>query len=98
MFKLGESLHISSSRNLILRAEVTPPLGAVVLTEDAKEVGRVIDVFGPKKAPFVSVRSSFETSFLRTLVGRVLFYEERRGIGREHAYTEPRSVRGKRGG
>jgi rRNA processing protein Gar1 len=97
LYKLGKLLHISSSGNLILRAEVTPPLGVLVLTEDAREVGRVSDVFGPKNAPYVSVRSPSVASVLRSLVGRVLFYEERRGErgGRE---VEPIPIRRKRGG
>ena len=77
--KLGKLLHISSSRNLVLRAEVTPPIGAVVMTNDSREVGRVSDVFGPTKAPYVSVSSPSEKVFLQSLVGKFLFYEDRRG-------------------
>lgn len=98
MNRLGKLLHISASRNLILRAEATPPLGVLVLTGDAKEIGRVSDVFGPKNAPYISVRSYFETSYLQTLIGRVLFYEEGRGARGRRTDIESTPFRGKRGG
>lgn len=97
MIKLGKILHVSSSRNLILRVEIAPPLGVPVLTGDSKEVGRVIDVFGPKKEPFVSVKSPSDQVFLQSLVGRVLFYREKRGTKAEHENAESRTARGKRG-
>jgi RNA-binding protein len=88
--RLGKLLHISSSRNLVVRAEVTPPIGAVVMTEDRREVGRVSDVFGPTKAPYISVSSPSERMFLQSLVGKSLFYDENRGArGRR---TDTRSI------
>jgi RNA-binding protein len=88
LIKLGKISHISSSRNLILRAEIAPPLGAPVFNGDAKEVGRVVDVFGPKRGPFIAVKSPFDQVFLRSLVGRVLFCREKRGMKAEHESTE----------
>lgn len=97
MIKLGKILHVSSSRNLILRADLVPPLGVSVLTGDSKEVGRVVDIFGPKKEPYVAVKSPSDQVFLQSLVGRVLFYREKRGIKAEHKNTESKTARGKRG-
>jgi len=79
LIKLGKLLHISSSGSLIVRANVAAPLGATVLTESAKRVGQVSDVFGPKKAPYISVKSSFGRESLRGLVGETLFYAQDRG-------------------
>lgn len=97
MIKLGKILHISSSKNLILRVEIAPPLGAEVMTSDAKEVGRVADIFGPKRAPFVSVKSPSDEAFLRGLAGRVLFYREKRGVKSVHENSESKPFRGRRG-
>lgn len=97
LIKLGKTLHISSSRNLILKVEIAPPLGALVLTGDAREVGHVVDIFGPKGGPFVAVKSPSDQVFLQSLVGRVLFYREKRGMKAEHENTEPKTARGKRG-
>jgi len=79
LIKLGKLLHISSSGSLIVRADVAAPLGATVLTESAKRVGQVSDVFGPKKAPYVSVKSPFNRESLKDLVGETLFYAQDRG-------------------
>jgi rRNA processing protein Gar1 len=98
LFRLGKLLHISSSRNLILRAEVTPPLGVLVLTADTKVVGRVVDVFGPKNAPYVSVKPPSESSLAQTLVGRVLYYDERRETRGKHSDIGSLPIRAKRGG
>jgi RNA-binding protein len=97
LIKLGKILHVSSSRNLILRAEIAPPLGAQVLTGDAREVGRIVDIFGPKKEPFIAVKSPSDQVFLQSLVGRVLFYREQRGMKAERENTKPRTSMGKRG-
>jgi rRNA processing protein Gar1 len=97
LITLGKLLHIASSKNLILRVEIAPPLGTAVLTGDAKEIGHVVDIFGPKRAPFVSVKSPSDEAFLQSLVGRVLFYREKRRRKTEHENSESRPFRGKRG-
>jgi rRNA processing protein Gar1 len=79
LIKLGRLLHISSSGNLIVRADAAAPLGAIVFTERAKRVGQVSDVFGPKKTPYVSVKSPYDRKSLTELVGKTLFYAQGRG-------------------
>lgn len=95
MIKLGKLLHISSSGNLIVRADAPAPLGAIVLGEGARRVGQVSDVFGPKKAPYVSVKPSFDKDSLRDLVGGTLFYAQSRGraIRPEDSRLRPSAVR-----
>mgnify|MGYP006266663419 CR=1 FL=1 len=81
MIKLGKLLHISSSGNLIVRADAPAPLGAIVFAERAKKIGQVGDVFGPKKAPYISVKSPFDRKSLTDLVGKTLFFAQgREGI------------------
>lgn len=53
---LGRVLHVSSSRNLILKAKTMPKIGADVADENLKSVGTVFDVFGPVHAPYVAVK------------------------------------------
>lgn len=98
MIRLGKLHHISSSRNLIVRAEVIPPLGATVLTDDSRKIGRISDVFGPKNTPFVSVRPFSDERSLQSLIGRIIFYakEGERAGGRGSSGL--RSIRAKRGG
>jgi len=53
---LGRVLHISPSRNLILKAELLPKIGDKVVDENLKSVGSVFDVFGPVSSPYVAVK------------------------------------------
>jgi len=60
--RLGRVLHVSSSRNLILKAENTPRIGDRVVNQDLKPVGTVFDVFGPVSSPYVAVKPEVEES------------------------------------
>ena len=60
MWKLGAVVDISSPRGLIIRAgesfEVIPEINAKVFTKKMDLVGRIFDVFGPVKQPYISVK------------------------------------------
>lgn len=71
MQHLGRVLHVGSSRNLILRAESLPRIGAKVVDENLKSVGSVFDIFGPVSSPYVAVRTSVGRS--HSLVGNTLY-------------------------
>lgn len=71
MQRLGYVLHVSSSRNLILRAEATPKIGSKVVNENFKSIGTVRDVFGPVSSPYVSVEPI--TSELQVSIGGMLY-------------------------
>lgn len=60
MQRIGRVLHISSSRNAVLKAEKIPRIGDEVVDEEMKPVGTVFDVFGPVSSPYVSVRTSLK--------------------------------------
>jgi RNA-binding protein len=49
-------LHVSSCRNLVLKAETLPRIGDKVVDESLKAVGSVFDVIGPVSSPYVTVR------------------------------------------
>jgi len=53
-------LHISSSGNMILKAENPPRIGDQATDENFKKVGIVFDVFGPVSYPYVAVRPNVE--------------------------------------
>ena len=71
MQRLGRVLHVSSSKNLILKAEKPPRINDKVVDENLKSVGTVFDVFGPVSSPYVAVRPSIEKP--QQLVDRVLY-------------------------
>ncbi|MEM3586186.1 MAG: Gar1/Naf1 family protein [Candidatus Jordarchaeaceae archaeon] len=73
MRRLGKPLHLSAHGDLILRTDYAPKIGSKVVTKDMKEVGKVFDVFGPVKAPYVSVKPQVEPSAAEKLVNEVLY-------------------------
>ena len=56
MQRLGLILHISPSRNMIVKVENIPRIGEAVVDEDLKPVGKVFDILGPVSSPYVAVR------------------------------------------
>jgi RNA-binding protein len=56
--RLGLVLHVSPSRNIIVKVESTPRIGEAVVDENLKPVGKVFDVFGPVSSPYAAIRSS----------------------------------------
>jgi RNA-binding protein len=56
--RIGQVLHVSPSRNVILKAENVPRIGDEVVDENLKPVGTVFDVFGPTSSPYVAVKPS----------------------------------------
>jgi len=69
--RIGCVLHISSNKNLILKAEKTPRIGDKVVNEHLKSVGTVFDVFGPTSSPYVAVKPNSEKT--HNLVNHVLY-------------------------
>ncbi|HMK46470.1 MAG TPA: Gar1/Naf1 family protein [Methanocella sp.] len=58
MKRLGRVLHVSSHNHLIIRLEETslPKINAKVVTRKMDRIGTVYDIFGPERAPYVSVK------------------------------------------
>ena len=71
MQRLGKVLHVSDSKNLILRAEVLAGLGMRVADDKLREIGRVVDLFGPVDKPYVSVKSNVKDS--GKYVGQIIY-------------------------
>jgi len=69
--RIGSVLHVSSSKNMILKAENIPRIGDNVVNETFKGVGKVFDVFGPVSSPYVGVKPSVDEPKL--LVGHILY-------------------------
>ena len=56
MQRLGLVLHVSPSRNLIMKVEKVPKIGETVVDENLKQVGKVFDILGPTSSPYVAIR------------------------------------------
>jgi len=75
---LGNISHLSSSGRLIARSSQSPPSGVPVFTKDKKKIGKVVDVFGPTKEPYISVGvfKSIEIEDFENSIGEELFMSE----------------------
>ena len=62
---------MSSSRNIILKAENIPRIGDKVTDENLKPVGKVFDVFGPTSSTYVAVKPNIQDP--QRLVNRILY-------------------------
>lgn len=71
MQRIGRVLHVSTTRNIILKAENLPRIGDEVVGTDLKPVGTVSDIFGPISSPYISVKTNLEGS--QRLVGQILY-------------------------
>lgn len=72
MRRLGVITDITYSGLLLVRAEFAPKKGETVLDPRKRRIGAVTRVFGPTKAPFVTVRPSGKKTQL-DLIGSELF-------------------------
>jgi len=54
--RLGLILHVSPSKNMIVKVEKIPRIGETVVDENLKPVGTVFDLLGPVSSPYVSIR------------------------------------------
>ncbi|ATZ61493.2 MAG: Gar1/Naf1 family protein [Methanosarcinales archaeon Met12] len=59
MKRLGTVLHLLGHKGLIVRGESDdkmPKLESVVVMNNMKRIGRIYDVFGPVRHPYISIR------------------------------------------
>lgn len=71
MYRIGCVLHISSNKNIIVKAEKLPRIGDKVVDEKLEPVGTVFDIFGPTSSPYLAVKANTEDT--GQFVNRVLY-------------------------
>ncbi len=71
MHRIGYVLHVSNTKNMILKAENIPRIGDKVTNENLKPVGTVFDVFGPTSSPYVAVKPHIQSP--EQLVNHILY-------------------------
>jgi len=71
LHRIGHVLHVSNTKNIILKAENIPHIGDKVTNEKLKPVGTVFDVFGPTSSPYVAVKPHIQSP--EQLVNQVLY-------------------------
>jgi len=83
--RLGKVLHITSDKNIVLKAENRAQIGDRVVDENLMPVGNIFDIFGPVSLPYISVKANTEN--LHSFINRILYVVPSKG---------PRKERGKR--
>jgi len=69
--RIGHVLHVSATRNIIIKAENLPHIGDKVANENLKPVGTVFDIFGPLSSPYIAVKPHVQNP--EKLVNHVLY-------------------------
>ncbi|MEM3700207.1 MAG: Gar1/Naf1 family protein [Candidatus Bathyarchaeia archaeon] len=77
MQRIGRVLHLSSSRNLIVKIENTPKIGETVIDENLTPLGKVFDIFGPVSSPYAAVKPTLREA--EKLAGKILYVFPSRG-------------------
>jgi len=58
--RLGKTLHVTPSQNVVVKADKTPKIGSPVVDEKLKTVGKIFDVIGPVSSPYVVVKPAIK--------------------------------------
>jgi len=54
--RLGRVSNVTPSRNVIVRTERPPKIGAEVVDENLNVVGKVFDIIGPVSSPYAVIK------------------------------------------
>ncbi|MDR3292219.1 MAG: Gar1/Naf1 family protein [Methanobrevibacter sp.] len=52
---IGNILHLANSGKLIGRTSQSPPIGATVYNKKKNRIGKIYNIFGPTKNPYISI-------------------------------------------
>jgi RNA-binding protein len=80
--RLGRVLHISPSRNVIIKTENVPKIGGTVVDENLMAIGKIFDVFGPVSAPYVAIKPTIQEP--EKLANKMLYTLPSRGERRKY--------------
>ena len=69
--RLGEVLHLSTNKNLILRTKSNVKTKIPVFSEELHQIGVIYDIFGPVDNPYVSIKPTIDNS--KQYIGHILY-------------------------
>ena len=72
MRKIGRVMHISPREKAVIKTTRPLKIGEKVFDRNERVIGRVSDVFGPVKAPYIEV--NIEGGDASSYVGKILYY------------------------
>jgi RNA-binding protein len=56
--RLGRVLSVTPSKNMVVKIDKPPKMGAQVVDENLTIVGRIFDIIGPVSSPYAVIRPS----------------------------------------
>ena len=69
--EVGQISHISSTNKLIIPIKNTYRIGATLVNKNNKPIGRINDIFGSTKKPYLSIKTS--KKFKKIRVGETVY-------------------------
>ncbi len=76
MRRLGTVLHVTKRGSIIVQTDKSPPMGAKIVDKKAQFVGKIQDVFGPVKSPYIAIRVKDKEAAAK-LVGQPVYLDSR---------------------
>ncbi len=58
--RLGRVLSVTPSQSIVVKLDKAPKLGAAVIDENLKVVGKIFDIIGPVSSPYAVIRPSIK--------------------------------------
>lgn len=71
LIRLGEVLHLSKNKNLIIKTNNILKRGIRVVNSNMVEVGTIFEIFGPVKNPYILVKPKNKNP--KQYVGKILY-------------------------
>ncbi|MBQ6220617.1 MAG: hypothetical protein IJJ47_12875 [Methanosphaera sp.] len=56
--ELGIISHVTSTNKLIVPSNKTPRIGSLIVNKNGKAIGKISDIFGSTKKPYISIKTS----------------------------------------
>ena len=56
---LGQIINLNPNGTIVVKARNVPRIGAVVVDENLKTIGKIFDIFGPIVSPYVTIKSKY---------------------------------------
>ncbi|MCZ6648246.1 MAG: Gar1/Naf1 family protein [Thaumarchaeota archaeon] len=68
---IGTAIHVAKSGRLVIKAKADIRAGEVVFDERGNKVGKVLEVIGPTRSPYLTVIPANEES--KRVIGRLVY-------------------------
>jgi RNA-binding protein len=69
--KLGTISHVTSTNKLIVPSNKTPRIGLLVVNKNNKAIGKINDIIGSTKNPYISIKTNHK--FKKANVGEEIY-------------------------